>query len=71
MDGERCCWERGLCERYGEKLGIKAMGREVGGVNGFYELREPVTPYGAPQEKERRHNWKRKSESDRIRKEVG
>jgi hypothetical protein len=28
-----------------EKLGIKAMGREVMGANGSYELREPETPY--------------------------
>lgn len=30
-----------------EKLGIKAMGREVIGANGSYELREPETAYGA------------------------
>jgi len=30
-----------------EKLGIKAMGREVMGANGSYELREPETPYKA------------------------
>lgn len=30
-----------------EKLGIKAMGRDVIGENGPYELREPETPYGA------------------------
>ena len=29
-----------------EKLGIKAMGREVIGANGSYELREPETAYG-------------------------
>jgi hypothetical protein len=28
-----------------EKLGIKAIGREVIGADGFYELREPETPY--------------------------
>jgi len=28
-----------------EKLGIKAIGREVIGTNGSYELREPETPY--------------------------
>ena len=30
-----------------EKLGIKAMGREVIGADGSYELREPETPYKA------------------------
>ena len=30
-----------------EKLGTKAMGREVMGANGSYELREPETPYKA------------------------
>jgi hypothetical protein len=29
-----------------EKLGIKAMGREVIRADGSYELREPETPYG-------------------------
>jgi hypothetical protein len=29
-----------------EKLGIKAMGREVIEADGSYELREPETPYG-------------------------
>jgi len=29
------------------KLGIRAMGREVIGVNGSYELREPETSYEA------------------------
>jgi len=28
-----------------EKLGFKARGREVIGVNGSYELREPPAPY--------------------------
>ncbi len=30
-----------------QRLGIKAVGREVIGVDGSYELREPVTPYEA------------------------
>jgi len=30
-----------------EKLGIRAIGREVMGENGSYELREPETPYDA------------------------
>jgi putative transposase len=38
---------KGFVREMKEKLGAKAMWREIVGANGYYELREPMVPYEA------------------------
>jgi hypothetical protein len=45
MDGEYCRGSKGFVEKTKAELGIKAIGREVMGAEGVYELREHDVSY--------------------------